>query len=365
MISGLVVTAALAPKMMDFYIGTYTTPGGSEGIYSSRLNTETGALSAPVLAAKLANPSALALDPSGKRLYAVMEFSGGDVAAFAVGTNQTLTPLKGSTFAGGGPCHLKVSPDGKTLLVAAYGGGSLASFAISPDGSLAAPATVITHQGKGAHPDRQKQSHMHFVSASPDGRHAYGVCLGTDSLLGFQFVDGSSHLTALQPAVVKTRPGAGPRHLAFDKSGRHAYVVNELDMTVGVFSRNTESGILTPVHVVPSLPGVPGESAAKASGAAILMHPSGRWLYTTSRTYNAIISYPVQSNGRLGQARVTPIAVAIPRGAAIDPSGRWLVVAGQDSGDLHTFAISRETGMPSATGHTIRVGRPTWIEFFP
>src|SRR5580765_1523132 len=70
------------------YIGTYTDTT-SKGIYVSRLNTDTGALSKPQLAVATSNPSFLAVTPDGRFVYAVNEISSyggqasGSVSAFA------------------------------------------------------------------------------------------------------------------------------------------------------------------------------------------------------------------------------------------------------------------------------------------
>ena len=56
------------------YLGTYTPKdNSSRGIYAVRLDTATGALSAPVLVAETTNPTFLALAPNGATLYALHE----------------------------------------------------------------------------------------------------------------------------------------------------------------------------------------------------------------------------------------------------------------------------------------------------
>src|SRR6266699_2471964 len=61
-----------AGKQYFVYWGTYTTSlprfgnGESKGIYVSRLNSETGKLSTPELAAETKSPSYLAVHPSGR-----------------------------------------------------------------------------------------------------------------------------------------------------------------------------------------------------------------------------------------------------------------------------------------------------------
>ena len=64
--------AGAAERLVWF--GTYTGgKTGSEGIYVSRFDDATGAISAPVLAAAAKSPSFLALHPALPVLYAVSE----------------------------------------------------------------------------------------------------------------------------------------------------------------------------------------------------------------------------------------------------------------------------------------------------
>ncbi len=71
------------------FIGTYASPA-SKGIYVSRLDPSTGALSPPTLAAEIRNPSFVAASPDGRFLYAVSEVDavagtpGGAVAGYAI-----------------------------------------------------------------------------------------------------------------------------------------------------------------------------------------------------------------------------------------------------------------------------------------
>ena len=53
---------------------------------------------------------------------------------------------------------------------------------------------------------------------------------------------------------VKSRYGAGPRHIAFHPQLPYAYLVNELDSTVTTYRWDSGRGELTPVQVVTTLP---------------------------------------------------------------------------------------------------------------
>ena len=52
-----------------------------------------------------------------------------------------------------------------------------------------------------------------------------------------------------------------------------------------------------------------------------------------------------------------------PRHFGIDPSGRWLVAANQDSANLVVFRIDGKTGVPKASGQTASVPKPVCVRF--
>ena len=138
---------------MLVYFGTYTGEK-SKGVYVSRLDLASGALSRPELAGETASPSFLAVHPSQNFLYAINEignFQGkasGSVSAFAIDRNTgRLTALNQQPSVGRGPAHLVVDKAGRNVLVANYGGGSVAVVPIGPDGALKPPSAFIQHTG--------------------------------------------------------------------------------------------------------------------------------------------------------------------------------------------------------------------------
>ena len=52
----------------------------------------------------------------------------------------------------------------------------------------------------------------------------------------------------------------------------------------------------------------------------------------------------------------------IPRNFAVDPGGKWLYVANQNSNNVVTFQVDPESGMPQETGHVLEVPSPVCIE---
>lgn len=355
----LASTVVSTADEIPFYIGTYTSAEGSQGIYRAILTTTTGTISKPTLAAKANSPNFLALHPNGDFLYSVE--SPGKVSAFAIQPDGTLERLNSQPSHGAGPCHVSVDPAGKNLLVANYGGGSLACLPIQKDGSLSAATTVYENTGSGPNPKRQTKPHLHSIYPDSTNRFVYACDLGTDEVLIFQFKPESGKLTLADPRSSKVPPGGGPRHLALHPNGQFAFVNNELTSSVTAFKRDPSTGALTPMQTISTLPGgkpVPGNSTAE-----IFLHPKGKWLYVSNRGHDSIATYNVGEDGKLSVIEIQPAGVAVPRGFGIDPSGRWLVVAGQKSNNLTALAIDPKSGKLSPGPNKVEVGRPVCVVF--
>ena len=171
------------------YIGTYTNTT-SKGIYVSRLDLAQGTLTAPVLAAESDNPSFLAVHPTRDWLYAVNEIGtyegkpSGSVSAFAINRDTgALTPINRQSSVGGGPAHLTVDHGGKNVLVANYGGGSVAVLPVGADGALKPASAFVQHTGSSVNPTRQKGPHAHSVIVDKSDRFAYVADLGLDKIM--------------------------------------------------------------------------------------------------------------------------------------------------------------------------------------
>lgn len=331
-------------------IGTYTSPDGSKGIYRTTLDPSTGSLSAPQLAVEAIAPSYVAVHPGGRWVAAVNEFSGGEVRTFRV-AGELLEPIGSQSFQGGGPCHVSFSHDGRFLFAAAYGGGSLASFVVGPDGSLSAPVSTHIQSGSGPNPDRQSQPHVHSVFPSPDGKHLVACDLGTDEVLVFA-VGERGELTKLGAAKVPA--GGGPRHLAFDPEEPYLYVNSEMSCEVTTFRRDPATGLLERLGTVSSLPAGPKEPGWNS--AAIRFHPSLRRLVVSNRIHDSLSVFEVGRDGTLRLIQNVPAGVVEPRDFDFDAGGRWLVAAGQKSGEVVSFAVDEQTGKLTATGSRIEVG---------
>jgi 6-phosphogluconolactonase len=356
---------------MLVYFGTYTgEKSTSKGVYVSRLDIATGALSAPELAAETTSPSYLAIHPTGNFLYAANEvrtFAGketGSISAFAIDrTTGKLTALNQESAMGRGPVYVVVDKTGRNVLVSNYGGGSVAALPLGTDGTLKPASAFIQHTGSSINPQRQQGPRAHSINLDPGNRFAYAADLGLDKVLIYRFDADKGSLTANDPPFAAVQPGAGPRHFAFHPKGRFAYVINEIDVTLTAFSSDPERGGLTAIQTLSTLP--PGQTVATGySTADVQVHPSGRFLYGSNRGHDSIVVFAIdEKTGRLTYVQNEPTQGSTPRGFGIDPTGTYLLAANQRSDSVVVFRIDQQTGRLTPTGHKIEVGSPVCVKF--
>jgi 6-phosphogluconolactonase len=359
---------AVGAEVQWVYVGTYTRGTGSEGIYICRLDTATGQLEQIGGAGGVENPSFLAIHPTGAFLYAVGETAefrgrtGGAVAAFAIdrATGQ-LALLNEQSSEGGGPCHLVVDATGKTVLVANYGGGSVASLPLEDNGRLRPAASKIQHAGSSVNPQRQQGPHAHSINLDPQNQFAFAADLGLDQVLVYRLDPDQGTLAAHAPPFAEVKPGSGPRHFAFHPSGQYAYLINELTCTMTAFSYGADRGKLTEIQTVTTLP-VPLQ--AGFSTAEVQVHPSGRFVYGSNRGHDSIAIFAVdQETGKLTVVGHEPTRGNTPRNFGIDPTGQFLLAANQSSGTIVPFRIDQDTGKLTATGQVLEIPAPVCVKF--
>ena len=356
-------------KFPDYfmYVGTYTGKE-SKGIYAFRYHPDSGEATPLGLAAETRNPTFLAVHPNQKFIYAANEITDFDAAgsgaasAFSIDrATGKLTLLNQVSSRGGGTCAITVDRAGRNVLVANYGGGSVAVMPIGKDGRLREASAFIQHSGSGADPARQEGPHAHSADFSPDQRFALVDDLGLDQVKVYRFNSKKGSLVPNNPAFAKLNPKWGPRHLAFHPGGQFVYVISELASKVTAFAYDKRAGTLNEIQSLSTLPtGFEGESDT----AEIAVHPSGRFVYGSNRGHNSIAVFSVDPvTGKLAFVETVPTGGRWPRHFEIDPSGRFLFAANQNSGDVFSFRIDPDTGRLAPTGQVLQVPSPVCIKF--
>lgn len=344
-----------------FFVSSFVS-GKEANIYTFQLNSENGTLKQVATTPGAENPFFLALSPDKKFLYSIhaKSFGGKDaeeVAAFAVLDGGKLKLINRQSSRGTASCYLDVDKTGKTVVVANYSSGSVASLPVK-DGALVEAASFYQHSGSSVNPARQKEPHAHCIVVSPDNQYVFAADLGLDQILSYKIDTKIGKISPHNPPFTKTPPGAGPRHLTFHPNGKRMYVINELLNSVTMFDYDSNKGSLEEKQTIPTLP---GDFKGVSHCSDLKITPDGKFLYGTNRGHDSIAAYSIESDGKLKLLGIEPSLGKGPQNLAITKDGKFLICANMPGKNIVVFRIDEKTGLLKAVGEPTSIPSPSCI----
>lgn len=345
----------------------YISSPGDGLVTQYQLDENTGALTLveQTLVGDQVNP--LAISPDGKVLFAAQRVKPFQVQGFSIdqknGHLQAISkaPLADSL------AYLSVDRSGHFLLGASYGADLLSVQAID----------------SGTRPSEQIQTvktgpHAHSIRTDLSNRFVYAGNLGADHVLQYRLDAKTGSLSPIGTGFVSVPAKTGPRHLAFAPNGKYLYVVGEMSGTVTSFAIDPDSGALTQVAVADGIPAslklahgevrdasnndLKDDPTPRIWAADLRISADGTLLYMTERTSSSVSAFRLEpDSGQLSFLGNYPVEEKQPRNIALSANGRWLLVTGEKSATVGSYAIGdkgalkRVSEAPSGKG-------ALWIE---
>jgi 6-phosphogluconolactonase len=370
--AGLGVLMALAvPAQAEdpscwVYFGT-SDVDASRGIYVSRLDQQTGALSPANRVADKSDSVFLAFSPDHSRVYGLADIPRPGLKPLGAIETYAVDPATGRLSNIGervsdGPeaCHISVDPSGRCVLAANYNGHYVEVFPIQADTTVGPRTCLIRHSGTGPNAARQQEAHPHSANVDPADRFAVIADLGLDRLYVYRLDAAKGTLSPNDPPFASVGPGAGPRHFAFHPDGMHAFVINEMGGSITALNWDGRTGVLTPYSTVSILPeGFHGTNTC----AEVVVGKGGNFVYGSNRGDDSIVVLAFDSTtGKLTFVQRMADGIKTPRNFAIDPSGKWLVCGNLTANSANVYRIDPGTGRLALAG-TVQVPQPLCVRF--
>ena len=334
----------------NIFFGTYSK-GPGKGLFRGLFDGDSGEIRLTGTL-DIENPSYMQLN--GNVLYGVSEINefnnenGG--ALFAVDISSELRLLGIQATHGKSPCHLCVKDN--FIFVSNYSEGSLSIFEIETSCSIQPSTQSLHHFGMSVRPDRQKASHVHFASMTPDGKYLALCDLGMDMVFLYPYAAGNGLST--KAIIINCPAGSGPRHLAFSNYGNYLYVLTELGNTILSYDyKDGEAGFLQEITTLP--PGFAGNTTS----AAIHISPDGTYVASSNRGHDSIAVFKIADDGRL-KFTTHVMTGKTPRDFNFSPCGKWLLSANQNDDSVTVFSIN--SGDFKQTG-TFQIPKPVCVLF--
>jgi 6-phosphogluconolactonase len=360
----LVAYASLTRGADTFvYFGSHGK-GPQCGFSLAHFDTDTGKLTTPEFLLEAVAPAYFIISPDKKHLYTCNSAPGSSVSAYAIDpATAKLTFINQKPSDGGDPSYVSLDATGHFLMIANFQGGSIAVFALQPDGSIGERSAYVQHAGTNVITGKPIQAHAHSIRVDPSNRYVLAADLGLDKLFVYQLDPKTGALQPNDPPSDSVPTGSGPRHTAFHPNGRYVYLINQMGNTIIRFGWDAKTGRLTQYESVSTLPeGFKGKDDA----SEILVHPSGKFIYATNRGNNSVAVFSVDADsGRLTLLQHISTQGKTPRNCEFDPTGRWLLVSNQDSSNAVVFRIDANTGRLTQVGEPVKVLTPFCERFLP
>lgn len=354
-------------ESLKFYVGS---SGQQEhSIFLCELDVESHKFVLLDSFAGAAGASYLAPSPDFHSIFAInQEISNPElrlstVSSFAVDPETLgLSMINSQSSEGMGICHIHCSQDGKHIFAANYSSGHATALPLSEEGEIQAAISVVIGEGGGPVEDRQEGPHAHQVMLDPSQNFLLVPDLGTDKVMIYAFDPSSGQLSPNpEQAFFNLAPGAGPRHLAFHPKGNYLFVVNELNSTLTACTWNSSDGRLDEINTESTV--VDSHEGMKYP-AAVRVHPRGKFVYASTRGENSCISvFSIAEDGSIARIQVMEHVSFWPRDFNLDPSGRFLISAGERSNDIRLYTIDQDSGLLAETDVTLEIPAPANILF--
>jgi YVTN family beta-propeller protein len=330
----------------------YVANSGDNNVFAYTINAATGVLRQIGTVAAGSSPQSVTVDPTGRFLYVANKGSG-NVSAYNINpTTGALTAISASPFmAEGAPQSVTVDPTGRFVYVANQGSNDISAYRIN-----AGALTLISGSPFPACP-ALVTCDPEAVTVDPSGKFVYVANSSSSNVWAYTITSTGTFAGAL--SLIGGAPfaaPAGPKAVVVDPSGKFVYVAGSNSNSAGAYSLNSVTGSLTSLA-----PGRfrtrlhPTSIALTAGSAAITYTP--QFAYVANQATDNVSAFSVSATGTLldsvpGSPFSFPQPFTDPYSAAVDPSSRFLYVVGSGSNEVWAFTIDPSDGTLTSVGGT-------------
>lgn len=355
------------------YVGSETDAKHPIGLHILECDSETGDFRVLGSVSDGENPTYGALTRDCRHFYSVTGRPGfggkganGGLAAYEV-EGDKLRPLNCVPTGHTVPCHISLSPDEKTLVWAEYSHATCGFAELAADGSISSVRKMVQHFGSGPNKKRQEKAHAHCSIVSPDSKYQLVVDLGIDQIKAYDFANrATAGMKECEDVTIHTvPPGAGPRHVIFQKNGRIMYVIFELLNLVASYRYDGKSFEFIEERALISDPALNADCKA----SAIKLSADGRQLFCSNRDCTRAARETITifntdpDTGRMEFLSETPVNGIFPRDFEFMPGEKFVLVAYQLDGHLSSFAYDRATGKFTLVKRMGGFHQPLYVRF--
>ncbi|QDU69135.1 beta-propeller fold lactonase family protein [Engelhardtia mirabilis] len=288
--------------------------------------------------------TSIAIDPSGRFVY-LTDASTTSLEQYAIMASNGApeATATSSTATGLGPVRVRVDPRGERAVVVCGADNQLWLFELDPISGVPTPMHHLVQ--------RNVPADAVFLTGPDEIEYTSRLLLAghrdSNEVRSYQLDAATGSLIDLGGGINAT--GGSPRGLALDRATGLALSANFTGNNLSAFDLNVDNGNLAQV----------GSTASVATPYDVAVEPSGRFAFASEAGGNSIAGFVTAFGTAPTLVGSTPMpASSVPRGIAVDPTGRFLVATASITSRVHTYRISAVDGALESIGAVEMSGAP-------
>ncbi len=350
----------MAGKKYVAYVGSYSYTGNAKGITIYDVDMKKGAFKKRT-EVEVDNSSYLIVSPDGKTLYSVADEG---VVAFRILENGMLSRLNSRKINGMRACHLSVDKDARFIFVSGYHDGKMTVLTLEEDGSVGPILTAVYHKGLGSVAERNSRPRISCTKLTPEGAFIMSADPGIDQVSIYRFDHRIKGLVLVD--ALRTEQGSAPRCFKFSDDGRFLYLMYEIRNMIDVYEYHYKEGGRAPqferIQRVPATgPNKPGRTNAATS---MCFTDGQKYLYCANSGDNSVTLFSREAEtGLLTPLFNLPISGEYPKDVTVFPDGKHIVSVNNESGSLSFFKVDYEKKIMVMSSNIVSVNQPNCCVF--
>lgn len=279
-------------------------------------------------------------------LYAGLRPNGNIIKFTISQEGKLINPVYTNIKTYGNSSYLKIDKYGKYLFSASYEKSSMTMISLKKNGNIKNITQII-----------KKLHGCHSINIDPSNNIVFIPALLEDSIYLY-YLDNINHKLVQHPQKkINTDLKSGPRHMEFHPYKRLIYSINELNGKIDVWSFDKE---LKNILHKQSIYIIPKNFTKKIWLADIHITPNGKYLYTSERSSDLIITCKINKNGTINNfVNYNKTAKQI-REFSIEDTGKYLIAASQKEKKIITYKINKNGNLNLIQEFLIKYS-PLWV----
>lgn len=329
------------------YVASNTNMNGNRGLGIYDVDDTAGTMKIREEAAAN-NASYLKISADKKYLYVLVDEG---ISSYKILSDGGLEYMNTASIRGMRGCYIDISPDNKYIFVAGMYDGKATVLRLNEDRSVGEITENYFNKGMGSVAETNETPHITCVKPTPDGRYVCVVDAGMNQIKIMEFDSDSGRMHMQE--MVHCEQNSGPRMVLFDKTGRFMYVIFGKLSFIKVYAYNGSGA-------APVFEELQKESTARIKDSinntalAMRFSPDEKYLLCSNGGDNTIGVFERDSEtGLLKRLCVLPISGAYPMDMGMIPDSNYMFSVNNEEGTVTFFEINLHKKIEDRNGREI------------